>query len=311
MSKPSEVLVTDSLVASGLSSLMAVAPVDEAMSEAEIYEMPERERQRVRVLVATGRYRVTGRILECLPGLENVVSFGVGLDHIDLPSAQQRMIRVHNLRGTLERCVAELTMGLMIATVRHISHCRENVRSENVEPVYSLGDDLYGSTLGLVGVGGIGLEVLKLARAFGMRVLYHKRSPFDESTNTQLEIDYVSFDRLLEESLVVSLHCPLNSETEGLFDKRAFRLMRRDAHLVNTARGGLVQETALLDALDAGQIAGAGLDVFENEPTPSSRLSGHPAVILTPHIGSATRQTRERMRLRLRQIVRSCLGDEQ
>jgi glyoxylate reductase len=222
-------------------------------------------------------------------GLRVVANFGVGYDSVDVDEATRRGIVVANTPDVLTEATAELTIALLLALVRRVAEGDRLVRRQDewtLAPTFMLGEGLAGKTLGIVGLGRIGREVARLAEAFGMRIVRTRGSgPYEE----------LSLDRLLAESNVVTLHVPLTPETRHLIGRRELALMQPAAVLVNVARGPIVDEEALVDALRTGEIAGAALDVYEREPEVSTGLLELENVVLTPHLGSATHAAREAM----------------
>ena len=248
---------------------------------------------------------VTDRIgAECLEHPERrariVANFGVGVNHIDVKAATRARVVVTNTPEVLTDDTADLTMLLMLAVMRRAGEGERELRAgawTGWRPTHLLGARLTGKTLGIVGFGRIGAAVARRARyGFGMNVLVWTRSP---ETATAPGITVVkTLDALLAQSDVVSLHCPSTPSTRGLIGAPQLAMMKRTAYLVNTARGDVVDESALVAALDARQIAGAGLDVFAAEPAVHAGLLKREDVVLLPHIGSATHETREAMGLR-------------
>ena len=224
--------------------------------------------------------------LGLLPDLRLVANFGVGYDNVDVAACRERGIAVTNTPGVLDAAVAELTLALMLACRRQLLASDRFVRDGRWRTGWSrperLGHDLAGATLGLVGLGRIGREVARRAEAFGMEVVHHRRA------------DGLPLDELLRTADIVSLHVPLTAETEGLLSRGRLALLRDGATLINTARGAIVDEEALVDELVSGRIS-AGLDVFADEPRVPQRLRELPNVVLTPHIASATVETRAAM----------------
>jgi glyoxylate reductase len=224
--------------------------------------------------------------LELLPGLRLVANYGVGYDTVDVGVCRARGVAVTNTPGVLDAAVAELTLALILACRRELVAADRFVRERRWRHGWAkpelLGHDLAGSTLGLVGRGRIGSDVARRADAFGMRIVHHSRS------------GGLPLDELLRTSDVVSLHVPLTAETSGLMSRERLALLQDGATLINTARGPIVDEDALVDELVSGRIS-AGLDVFAAEPNVPERLLGLPNVVLTPHIASATVETREAM----------------
>ena len=239
----------------------------------------------VEVLVAAV-LRIGAEQLDLLPDLRLVANYGVGYDTVDVTACRARGIAVTNTPGVLDAAVADLTLALILACRRHLIASDRFVRERRWQHGWAqpelLGRDLAGSTLGLVGMGRIGTEVARRAAAFGMRVVHHRRS------------EGLPLDELLQTSDVVSLHLPLTPETHGLLSRERLALLQDGATLINTARGAIVDENALVDELVSGRIS-AGLDVFADEPRVPERLLGLPNVVLTPHLASATVETRAAM----------------
>jgi glyoxylate reductase len=238
-------------------------------------------------IVSVPNDRVDGAFLDAVgPQLRVVAQFGVGYDNVDLAAARERGVVVTNTPDVLSPAVAELTLGLVLALLRRIVEGDRLIRSGGewkLAPTFMLGRALAGRTLGIVGFGSIGREVGRLAEAHGMRVLAMRRS------------GGVPLEQLLAESDVVTLHTPLSEETRHLIGAPELEAMRPDAVLVNTSRGPVVDEHALVAALREGRIAGAALDVFEREPELPPELLELENVVLTPHVGSATVEAREAM----------------
>ena len=230
--------------------------------------------------------------LELLPSLRVVANFGVGYDRVDVAACLERGVVVTNTPGVLDRATADLAFALILAVRRRLLEGNRLLRTGGWSGSWSegeLAEDVSGSTLGIVGLGRIGTAVARRARGFDLRVLYTQRSRVD----TDLA-EFRELDALLAEADIVTLHVPLTPETRDLLDARRLALLRDGACLVNTARGEIVDERALVAELVSGRIR-AGLDVFVNEPNVPAELLELPNVVLTPHLGSATRQTREAM----------------
>ena len=224
--------------------------------------------------------------LDLLPDLRLVANYGVGYDRVDVAACRERGVAVSNTPGVLDAAVADLTLALILACRRHLVESDRFVREGRWRRGWArpelLGRDLAGSTLGLVGMGRIGSEVARRAEAFGMRVLHHRRT------------DGLPLDELLRTADVVSLHVPLTPETQGLVSRERLALLQDGATLINTARGAIVDEDALVEELASGRIS-AGLDVLADEPRVPERLLDLPNVVLAPHIASATVETRAAM----------------
>jgi lactate dehydrogenase-like 2-hydroxyacid dehydrogenase len=231
------------------------------------------------------------------PQLRVVSQMAVGVDNIDLAACTARGIPVGHTPGVLSDAVADLTIGLMLATARRIIEGAEDVKAgrwQTWSPMGWVGPDLHGSTVGIIGMGRIGAAVARRLTGFNVRLLYHNRhpSPLAEETGAEL----VNLDELLTTSDFVSLHCPYTPETHHLIDADALAKMKASAILINTARGGVVDQEALLEALRSGVIHAAGLDVTTPEPLPSDHpLLSLPNVVVLPHIGSASLATRIKM----------------
>ena len=252
-------------------------------------------REDVDALAVVGEV-VDARALDLLPNLRVVANYGVGYDTIDLDECRARGVAVTNTPHALGITTADLTMALVLAVRRRVVEADRVVRDGRWRSGWVagtlLGDDVTGATLGIVGLGRIGRAVARRARGFDMRILYAKRTRLDVHDERELGVEHADLDALLRESDVVTLHVPLTDDTRDLIDARRLRLLRDGAALVNTARGGLVDEPALVAELVSGRLR-AGLDVFVNEPDVPRELLELPNVVLTPHIGSATQATRE------------------
>jgi glyoxylate reductase len=272
-----------------LASRRLPGPAWDELDDVELLDAPLTEpRPDVEALAVVAEV-VDDRRLDLLPNLRIVANYGVGYDGVDVEACARRGVLVTNTPGVLDAATADLAFGLLLAARRRIVEGDRYVRdgrwgTDWAEAVL-LADEVSGATLGIVGLGRIGSAVARRARAFDMRVLYTRRSPDPES---------VSLDELLPEADVVTLHVPLTEETHGLIDARRLALMRDGACLVNTARGAIVDEGALVRELMSGRLR-AGLDVFAHEPSVPRELLDLPNVVLTPHIGSGTGATREAM----------------
>lgn len=247
-------------------------------------------------LLGSAIMSIDAEVIAAAPRLRVISNFGVGFDNVDLAAATARGILVCNTPGVLSDAVADLTLGLIISLARRLPEA-ERFLSEGSwgsGRMVDLGVDLKGKTLGIVGLGRIGRAVAKRAHAFDMEIVFHDqfRDPPPDSSFCR----YLELDALLRESDFVTLHVNLSGETRHLIDARALALMKPEAYLINTSRGPVIDQPALVEALQAGRIAGAALDVFEREPLPADDpLVTLPKVIALPHIGSATRETRAAM----------------
>jgi glyoxylate reductase len=227
--------------------------------------------------------------------LKIISNYGAGVDNINLPLAVEMGILVTNTPDAVTEPTAELTLGLMLSVMRRIS---ENDRKLRIQPplewgiMKNLGNTLSGKMLGIIGMGKIGRSVAGRALAFGMQICYHNRNKLDASVEKELEATRISLAELLEISDVISVHTPLTPETKHLIGETEFNQMKNGAFLINTARGPVIDENAMVKALETGKLGGAGLDVFENEPEISQELLQMDNVVLVPHIGTGTTETR-------------------
>ncbi len=232
-----------------------------------------------------------------------VANYGVGYNNIDIDAAKSNGVVVTNTPDVLTEDTADLALTLMLATARRIGEGERQLRSGNWtgwRPTHMLGTQVHGKTLGLIGIGRIGRAVARRAHhGFGMRVIYHDPYPLSDEDAVEIGAERrESIEQVLGESDFVSLHCPATPETKNLMSSLRFAQMRKGAILINTARGDVVNESDLITALRAGMIAGAGLDVFEKEPSVPAELSAMENVVLLPHLGSATTETRVAMGMR-------------
>jgi glyoxylate reductase len=243
--------------------------------------------------------RVDEELLEAAgPQLRCVANVAVGYDNVDIEAAARREVVVTNTSGVLDDATADLTLALILAATRRVAEGDRLVRAGRPWTWgmhFMLGTDLRGKLLGIVGLGGIGRKVAARARAFGMRIAYHSRHAAPTEVVAGLEAERVPLEQLLGAADVLSLHCPLTPETRHLIGAAELAAMKPSAVLINAARGPVVDEAALARALVEGEIAAAGLDVYEHEPRVEPGLLGLENVVLSPHLGSATVETRTAM----------------
>ena len=245
------------------------------------------------VLVPTVTDRIDAEVLAAAgPALKLVASFGTGIDHVDLASAQQYGIFVTNTPGVLTEDTADMTMALILAVSRRLAEGERLIRSGGWTgwgPTSMLGHRIWGKRLGILGMGRIGMALARRAKGFGLSVHYHNRRPIPEDVESALEATYwESLDQMLAHMDIVSVNCPHTPATYHLLSARRLRLLQPHAILVNTARGEIVDEEELIRLLETRAIAGAGLDVFEHEPAVDLRMRALDNVVLLPHMGSAT-----------------------
>ncbi len=249
--------------------------------------------QEAEVLVPTVTDRIdASAISQAGPRLKLIASFGTGVDHIDLKTARQRGIAVTNTPGVLTEDTADMTMAMLLALPRRLSEGERLVRAgawQGWSPTSMQGHRIWGKRLGIVGMGRIGQAVARRAKGFGLSVHYHNRRRVHPDIEAELEATYwESLDQMLSRMDIVSIHCPHTPATYHLLSARRLKLLQDHAYIVNTSRGEVIDENALARGLQAGEIAGAALDVFEHEPAINPKLLKMENVILLPHMGSAT-----------------------
>jgi len=230
--------------------------------------------------------------------LKAVCNVAVGYNNIDVAACKNRNVLVTNTPGVLTDATADIAMALILMTTRRLSEGERVIRKQ--EPwawgmFYMLGSSIQNQTLGILGMGQIGIATALRAKSFGMKIIYTRRNRLDEKIEKELSAQYVSLDELLQQSDIVSLHCPYSTETHHLISDAQLSKMKKTSYLINTARGPIVNEEALANALINKTIAGAGLDVYENEPKVNEKLLKLDNVVLLPHLGSATVETRTAM----------------
>ncbi len=269
---------------------------DEPMSRAELIEAVKT----ADVLVPTLTDRIDAGILaHAGPQFRLIANFGTGVDHIDLAAARQRNITVTNTPDVLTEDTADMTMAMILAVPRRLADGMKTIESgewTGWSPMQLLGHRIWGKRLGIVGLGRIGHAVARRARGFGMAVHYHNRRRVHPDTEAELEATYwESLDQMLARMDVISVHCPHTPATYHLLSARRLKLLQPKAYVVNTARGEVIDENALTRMLERGEMAGAALDVFENEPAINPKLARMDNVLLLPHMGSATIEGRVEM----------------
>jgi glyoxylate reductase len=290
------VFVTRKLALDPRSLLGAGVELDQHDEEPVIARAELLKRVRgVEALLPTLADRVDDELLDAAPKLKIVANHAVGYDNIDVPACTRRGVWVTNTPGVLTDCTADLAWTLILSLVRRVREGERMMREGKFAgwaPTMLLGRELRGATLGLIGHGRIANAVEERAKAFGMKVIHSSRS------------SGLKLHELLQQSDIVSIHCPLNAQTRHLIGAKELLQMKRGAQLINTARGPIVDEAALVASLESGHLGGAGLDVFEEEPLVHQGLVGRDDVVLLPHLGSATVETRQAMaRIALEQIL--------
>jgi len=286
-----KVLIADGLEENGQAILRSSTQVDDrtGISPQELLVVINE----YDALIVRSRTKVTPQVFETARRLKVIGRAGVGVDNIDLESARAHGVAVVNAPTSTSLAVAELTIGLMLALAREIPRADAGMKQGEWLKKELAGTELHGKTLGIVGMGRIGTEVSRRAAAFGMTVLgYDSLIPPEEITRRGVEP--VELDDLYTRADYISLHLPLTDETRLMVNERAFGRMKRGICIVDTARGGILDEAALLAALKSGQVAGAALDVFASEPPGATDLVRHPRVIATPHVGAQTVEAQAR-----------------
>ncbi|KAK3323400.1 D-isomer specific 2-hydroxyacid dehydrogenase [Cercophora scortea] len=242
--------------------------------------------------------RVDGELLSALPpSLRFICHNGAGYDQVDVPACTARGIRVSNTPSAVDDATADMAMFLLLGALRNLAVGMASLRAgqwRGATPP-ALGHDPQGKVLGILGMGGIGRNMAKKALAFGMKIRYSNRTRLDPSVEKEIEAEYVDFKTLLAESDVLSLNLPLNSNTRRIISSNEFAAMKKGITIVNTARGGVMDEAALVEALSSGQVNSVGLDVYEEEPKIHPGLLENPRVLLVPHMGTYTVETHQKM----------------
>ncbi len=286
-----KVIITDGLDDSGQAILNAAAQVDNCV------DIPGAELLNVvgayDAMIVRGRTKVTPEVFSAAHHLKVVGRAGVGVDNIDLAAAAASGITVVNAPLSTTLAVAELTLALMLSLVRLVPHADATMKSGQWVKKQLVGLELFGKTLGVIGVGNIGSAVAQRCTAMGMRVIGYDHEVADEIVR-QRGAEPVSLAQLLAHSDFITLHIPLTDESRSMINEQTLAQMKRGVRIISTARGGIIDETALLGALEAGQVAGAALDVFTKEPPGLTALVAHPNVIATPHIGAQTQEAQVR-----------------
>ncbi|WP_028575914.1 2-hydroxyacid dehydrogenase [Desulfomicrobium escambiense] len=311
MSRP-RIFVTRRIPEAGLTRLRAsfevvVNPDDRPLTTEELH----RGVADADAVVGLLTDRIDAAFFDAAPNLKGYANYAVGYDNIDVAEATRRGIPVSNTPDVLTMATAELAWALLFAVARRVVETDAVMRSgawTGWGPLQFIGADVSGRTLGIVGAGRIGTAMARMSAGFNMRVLYTSSSSRNEELERDLGARRVEFDELLRESDFISIHTPLRPSTRHLFNADAFRLMKNTAILINTGRGPVIREDDLVAALRAGEIGGAGLDVYEMEPRMAEGLKDCPNTVLLPHIGSATHSTRDNMALLAAENIEAMLA---
>jgi len=254
---------------------------------------PEQIKEKIgefNIVIVRSRTTITKEMIEKAKNCKIIARVGVGLDNIDLDAAKEKNIRVLNAVEGAMNAVAEQVLGLMLSLAREIPRADREIRNGKWLKKELMGTELKGKYLGIVGLGNIGKRLGRLARALNMNIIGYDVIPIDEEFSKEVGLMKTDLDTLLQSSDYVSLHVPLLDSTYHLINAKKLSLMKKTAHIINTSRGGVVDEEALYDSLKNGNLGGAALDVFEKEPATGNKLATLPNVILTPHIGAQTKE---------------------
>ena len=256
--------------------------------------------EKVEGLICFPYDKIDSDLIDIAKNLKVISTYSVGFDHIDTQYAKKKKIRVGYTPEVLTDATADLAFSLMLDVLRRVSEGDRIVRNGKWRQIYGaydyVGTDLQGKTLGIFGLGRIGSTLAKRAKSFDMKIVYHNRKPVSKNKEKLLGVKYVTLDKLITQSDIISIHVPHTKETNQLFDMKIFKKMKKSAFLINTARGKIVNEKDLIIALNKKIIAGAALDVYESEPISEKHpLAKIQNVVLVPHIGSSTKETRVKM----------------
>ena len=304
------VLATDRVSEKGLGPIRE----DERFELHRIHDSSSQEFSdvlaRTHALIVRSATKVDAGVLEAAPELRVVGRAGVGVDNIDIEAASDAGVAVYNAPGGNTVAAAELTMALMLSVVRRVTAADRSVRAGEWDRARFRGVELLGRTLGLIGAGRIGGEVARRCEAFGMTVMAY--DPYiDEDRARKLGIQLATVEEVIEHADVISLHVPLNDETRHLLDKDALARMKKNAFVINASRGGVIVEADLAAALEEGSIAGAALDVYEDEPlSADSPLRDAPNLVLTPHLGASTEEAQVSVAREVALAVKAALIDQ-
>ncbi len=258
-------------------------------------------------IIVRSATKVRREMIDAAKNLKVIGRAGVGLDNVDVEYAKSKGIEVINTPGATSISVAELTIGLILAVMRKIAYADREMRKGAWPKKKCKGIEMYGKTLGIIGIGRIGREVARRAKAFGMRIIYYDVFKLDDETARELGVEFRELEDLLRESDVITLHLPLTPETRHLINRERIEMMKDGAIIVNAARGGIVDEDALYDALKSGKLYGAALDVYENEPLKESKLFELDNIVLTPHIGAQAKEGQTRAGVEVAEKVANAL----
>lgn len=293
------VLVSDKMSFEGLKPLKDsefIEVVEKTVVEAE------QELHTFNALLVRSATKVTKELLNKMISLKIIGRAGVGLDNIDTEEATRKGVVVVNTPDGNTISTAEHTFAMISSLMRNIPQANNSVKSREWKRTDFVGSELYGKTLGIIGFGRIGSEIAKRAKAFEMNIRVYDPFITRERAN-QIGVENLSLDEVLSCADIITVHTPLTKGTRGLLNKKTIAKTKKGVRLINCARGGIIEETALLEALENGHVAGAALDVFEVEPPINSKLIHHPSVIVTPHLGASTKEAQLRVAIQISEEV--------
>ena len=296
-----KILLADSLDKEAIEKLKSIPQFEvtlkTGMDEAELIKtIPG-----FNAVVVRSATKITRKVIEAASGLEMIVRAGIGLDNVDAAAAKEKGIKVANTPAATTISVAEITFGLMLSAVRQLGRANVSMKEHKWEKKALSGTELYGKTLGVIGSGRIGLAVAERALAFGMKVIVYDVI----EVKTNLDVKQVGLDELLVQSDIITLHIP--KQAKPVLGREEFMKMKNGAIVVNAARGGVVDEAALLEALNSGKVKAAAIDVYEKEPPVNFALIDHAQVMATPHIGAAAEEGQKRAGLEVVRILQEKL----
>ncbi|MHA2397168.1 MAG: hydroxyacid dehydrogenase [Candidatus Thorarchaeota archaeon] len=287
------VLVADAIAESAVAKIKA-AGLEVVMRNKDTDGPIEDQIKGFDCVVVRSATKITREVIEAADNLKLVVRAGVGLDNVDQEAAKEKGVEVQNTPEAPTVSVAEMVFAMMFAMARNVTQADSSMKDERWEKKKLAGTELWNKTLGIIGFGRIGCEVAERAKAFDMRVCAFDVLEIEQKC-MELGTEKTEFLDLIKRSDYITVHVPLVPQTKGMFGEKEFALMKKTAFLVNTARGGVVDEKALLKALNDGEIAGAALDVFEKEPPLDWELVKHPRLVATPHLASSTKEAQVRV----------------
>ena len=301
-----KILVADALNDEAFDQLQAISDLDVTLKTGMDEEELIRTIPAFNAVVVRSATKVTRNVIDAASNLELIVRAGIGLDNIDLEASKEKGIQVANTPAATTYTVSEMAFGLMLSAVRNLGRANLSMKEHKWEKKLLKGSELYEKTLGIIGSGRIGLDVAKKALAFGMKVI-----AFDiVDIQTDLDVEQVGMDDLLAQADIISLHLPLTEKTRHMLSHDEFAKMKDGVIIVNASRGGIVDEAALLNSLESGQVRAAAIDVYEKEPPADFALVDHPKVTASPHIGAAADEGQKRAGFEVVRILKEKMSGQ-